>query len=185
MQLLRRMMMMHTLDKDKVVIAGSVSPKRPSPARPNSSYRHVRSYSSKAKRSGSGSSNSSDYSMKPYRSESASNLLSMNVLPASKWQRLKYLSLVDNSLTGLSAKSLGPVVSSLRSFNLSSNLFAEIPDSLASLTRLTSLDLSNCMIESLQSLSRVALCRQLQRSSFGRIGYIPWLEWKGYCLSKT
>ena len=95
--------------------------------------------------------------MKPSRSESASNLLSMNILPTSKWQRLKYLSLADNSLTTLTAKSLGPVASSLRSLNLSSNLFAEVPDSLASLSRLTSLDLSNCMIESLQSLSRSPL----------------------------
>jgi Leucine rich repeat len=144
-------------DRDGVVIAGSVSPKRPSPSRPTSSYRHVRSYSSKAKRSGSGSSNSSDYSIKPQRSESASNLLGINVLPSSKWQRLKYLSLADNSLTSISAKSLGPVANNLRSLNLSSNLFTDIPDSLASLTRLASLDLSNCMIESLQSLSRSPL----------------------------
>jgi Leucine rich repeat len=145
------------LDRDKVAIAGSVSPKRSSPVRPASSYRHIRTYSSKARRSASGSSNSSDYSVKPHRSESASNLLSMNVLPASKWQRLKYLSLADNSLTSLSAKSLGPVASTLRSLNLSSNLFTEIPDSLASLTRLTSLDLSNCMIGSLQSLAKSPL----------------------------
>lgn len=138
-------------------LSGSVSPKRPSPSRPSSSYRHVRTYSSKAKRSGSGSSNSSDYSVQPHRSESASNLLSMNILPASKWQRLKYLSLADNSLTSISAKSLAPVATTLRSLNLSSNLFTEIPDGLASLTRLGSLDLSNCMIGSLQSLSRSPL----------------------------
>ena len=118
----------YSQSRDQVIIAGSVSPKRPSSARPTSSYRHVRTYSSKAKRSGSGSSNSSDYSMKPSRSESASNLLSMNVLPASKWQRLKYLSLADNSLTTLTSKGLGPVANSLRSLNLSSNLFAEIPE---------------------------------------------------------
>lgn len=138
-------------------LSGSVSPKRPSPSRPSSSYRHVRTYSSKAKRSGSGSSNSSDYSVQPHRSESASNLLSLNILPASKWQRLKYLSLADNSLTLISAKSLAPVATTLRSLNLSSNLFTEIPDGLASLTRLGSLDLSNCMIGSLQSLSRSPL----------------------------
>lgn len=138
-------------------LSGSVSPKRPSPSRPNSSNRHVRTYSSKAKRSGSGSSNSSDYSIQPHRSESASNLLSMNILPTSKWQRLKYLSLADNSLTSISAKSLAPVASTLRSLNLSSNLFTEIPDGLASLTRLGSLDLSNCMIGSLQSLSKSPL----------------------------
>ena len=145
-----------TLPKEKP-LSGSVSPKRPSPSRPTSSYRHVRSYSSKAKRSGSGSSNSSEYSIQPHRSESASNLLSMNILPASKWQRLKYLSLADNSLTSISAQSLAPVATTLRSLNLSSNLFTEIPDGLASLTRLGSLDLSNCLIGSLQSLSKFPL----------------------------
>lgn len=142
--------------KDKPV-SGSVSPKRPSPSRPSSSYRHVRTYSSKIKRSGSGSSNSSEYSVQPYRSDSNSNLLCLNILPPSKWQRLKYLSLADNSLTSISAKSLAPIATTLRSLNLSSNLFTEIPDSLASLTRLVSLDLSNCMIGSLQSLSRSPL----------------------------
>lgn len=132
---------------------GSVSPKRPPYARPASSYRHIRTHS-KAKRSYSGSSNSSDFSLLPHRSESASSLLAMNVLPASRWQRLKYLSLSDNSLTSLSAKSIMPLAPSLRSLNLSSNLFTEIPESLASLTRLASLDLSHCMIESLQSLTR-------------------------------
>jgi len=136
-------------------LSGSVSPKRPTSARPTSSYRHVRSYS-KAQWSGSGSSSSSDYSY-PQRSESTSNLASMNILPTSKWQRLKYLSLADNGLTSISAKSLAPVATTLRSLNLSSNLFTDIPDSLSSLTRLSSLDLSNCMIESLQSLTRCPL----------------------------
>lgn len=141
-------------EKQLVDFAGSVSPKRPSASRPASSYRHVRSYSTKVNRSGSGSSNSSDYNVLPHRSESSSNLLTMHVLSPSKWQRLKYLSLADNSLTSISAKSIMPLAPSLRSLNLASNLFTEIPDSLALLTRLTSLDLSNCMIESLQSLSR-------------------------------
>ncbi|KIV85765.1 hypothetical protein PV11_01424 [Exophiala sideris] len=144
------------LPKDKYM-SGSVSPKRPTPSRPTSSYKHVRSYSSKVIRSGSGSSNSSDYGVQPHRSESSSSLLSLNILPSTKWQRLKYLSLADNSLTTISAKSLAPVATTLRSLNLSSNLFTEIPDSLASLTRLVSLDLSNCMIASLQSLSRFPL----------------------------
>ena len=134
-------------------LLGSVSPKRPTATRPASSYRHIRTYSSNVKRTGSGSSYSSEYSMLPHRSESSSNILSLNILPVSKWQRLKYLSLADNSLTTISAKSLAPIAGTLRSLNLSSNLFNEIPDSLASLTRLVSLDLSNCMIESLQSLS--------------------------------
>ncbi|KIV89882.1 hypothetical protein PV10_07246 [Exophiala mesophila] len=145
-----------SLGKEKP-LSGSVSPKRPSPSRPNSSYRHVRTYSTKVKRSGSGSSNSSDYSIQPYRSDSTPNLMGMNVLPPSKWQRLKYLSLADNSLTSISARSLAPVATTLRSLNLSSNLFTEIPDGVASLTRLVSLDLSNCMINSLQSLAKSPL----------------------------
>lgn len=147
----------HAEMKNKLPVVGSASPKRPSPGRPSSSYRHIRSYSSKVKRSGSISSVSSEYSVKPHRSDSSSNLLMMNVLNPSKWQRLKYLSLADNSLTSLSAASLAPLASSLRSLNLASNLFTEIPESLASLTRLTSLDLSNCMIESLQSLTKSPL----------------------------
>lgn len=142
--------------KDKQ-FSESVSPKRPSPSRPASSYRHVRTCTSKVKRSGSGSSNSSEYSIQPNRSDSTPSLLSLNILPSSKWQRLKYLSLADNSLTTLSAKSIAPVATTIRSLNLSSNLFTEIPDSLACLTRLVSLDLSNCMIGSLQSLTRSPL----------------------------
>lgn len=141
-------------DKKDVMLVGSCSPKRPTPSRPASSYRHMRTYSARVKRSGSSSSNCSDYSLMPYRSENGSNLLGLNVLPSSKWQRLKYLSLADNSLTSLSSKSLVPLAGSLRSLSLSSNLFIEIPDSLATLSRLTSLDLSNCMIESLHSLLR-------------------------------
>lgn len=143
-------------NKDKP-LSGSVSPKRLTPSRPSSSYKHVRTYSSKARRSGSGSSNSSEASIQPHRSDSSSSLITLNVLPSSKWQRLKYLSLADNSLTTISAKSLAPVATTLRSLNLSSNLFTDIPDALASLTRLVSLDLSNCMIDSLQSLSKSPL----------------------------
>ncbi|EXJ57189.1 hypothetical protein A1O7_07536 [Cladophialophora yegresii CBS 114405] len=138
-------------------LSGSVSPKRPGAARPASSYKHIRTYSTTVKRTGSGSSYSSEYSIQAHRSESSPNILSLNILPSSKWQRLKYLSLADNSLTTISAKSLIPIASTLRSLNLSSNLFTEIPDGLASLTRLVSLDLSNCMIVSLQSLLRSPL----------------------------
>lgn len=135
---------------------GSMSPTRPFPTRPNSSYRHIRSYS-KAKRSGSGSSNSSEQSLLPQQSEMLFGSLSLGTLPATKWRFLKYLSLADNSLTSISASSLLPLANTLRSLNLSSNLFTEIPDSLSSLTRLSSLDLSNCMIESLHSLSKSPL----------------------------
>jgi Leucine-rich repeat (LRR) protein len=136
---------------------GSVSPIRPFSSRPNSSYRHVRSYSSKGKRSGSGSSNSSEQSLFAHQSESLSGPLSLGSLPPSKWRFLKYLSLADNSLTSISTNSLLPLANTLRSLNLSSNLFTEVPDSLSILIRLTSLDLSNCMIESLQSLSKSPL----------------------------
>jgi Leucine rich repeat len=136
---------------------GSVSPVRPSPSRPNSTYRHVRSYSSKGKRSGSGSSNSSEHSLAPGHSESVSGPSSLGALPSYKWRFLKYLSIADNSLTSISSNSLLPLANTLRSLNLSSNLFTEIPDCLSSLTRLTSLDLSNCMIESLHSLGKSPL----------------------------
>lgn len=137
--------------------AGTVSPRRLTSGRSTSTYRHSRTNSAKIKRSGSGSSNSSDYAPTPRRSDSSTNITYDSALPASKWQRLKYLSLADNALTSISAASIAPVATSLRSLNLSSNLFVEIPDSLSTLTRLTSLDLSNCMIESLQSLSRCPL----------------------------
>lgn len=143
--------------KDGIVIATSASPKRPSPPRPSSTYRHARTYSSKVSRSGSGSSNSSETSTHPHRAGSSSDLAGLDMLPPSRWQRLKFLSLADNGLTHISAKSIAPVAGTLRSLNLSSNLFAEIPEGLSTLTQLTSLDLTNCMIESLQSLVKCPL----------------------------
>ena len=74
-------------------------------------------------------------------------------MPASKWQWLIQLSLADNDLHTLPAQSLAPLASSLRFLTLSSNLFTSVPESLSILTQLVALDLSNCMIESLQSLS--------------------------------
>lgn len=127
------------------------SPKRPVPARPASSSRHIRTYSSRVRRSGSGGSNTSDSAGSMSRNEATVNQ-NQNILPASKWQRLVYLSLADNGLTTLTDRSIAPLTGTLRSFNLSSNLFTEIPDSLSKLSRLVSLDLSNCMIESLQTL---------------------------------
>lgn len=128
------------------------SPKRPPQHRPATSYRHSRTYSYKAKRSGSGSSNSSDQLATPSRSDSLWSA-GLGLLPPSKWQKLIYLSFADNGLTSLSKRSMQPVLNTLRSLNLSSNLFTEIPESLAAMPRLVSLDLSNCMIESLQNLS--------------------------------
>ena len=130
------------------------SPVRPINSRRNSSYRHVRTYSTKVKRSGSGSSDSSEVSLVNPRLESGFGLSGLGMLSHHKWRFLKYLSIADNSLTSLPAGSLLPLANTLRSLNLSSNLFTEIPESLSSLTRLTSLDLSNCMMESLQSLGK-------------------------------
>ncbi|KAK6601625.1 leucine rich repeat domain-containing protein [Botrytis cinerea] len=76
------------------------------------------------------------------------------VLPSSKWRFLKHLSIADNGLTAITASSLAPLANTLHSLDLSSNLFAQIPDCLASLTALRALNLSNNMIESLHSLTR-------------------------------
>ena len=135
----------------------SMSPSRPTSSRQDLSYKHIRGNTNKMKRSGSGSSNSSDHSSVPYRTGSSSNLLSVGILPASKWRFLRHLSLADNSLTSMAATSLAPLANTLHSLDVSSNLFTEIPDSLAILTALRALNLSNCMIESLHSLTRSPL----------------------------
>lgn len=129
----------------------SNSPPRPATARHGSSYRATASRAGKNRRE-SGSSGSSQHEMTPRHS--ASDLLSMSILPSSKWRFLRHLSLADNGLTYLTTSSLAPVANTLQSLDLSGNLFTEIPDALASLTQLRALNLSNCMIESLSSLSR-------------------------------
>ncbi|MCJ1397062.1 hypothetical protein MMC11_000254 [Xylographa trunciseda] len=132
----------------------SSSPTRPTSSR-QSTYRHSRGNGGKVKRSGSGSSNSSTHSVSsPARNRSSSNLLSMGILPASKWRFLKHLSLADNSLTSLTGSSFSPLANTLHSLDLSSNLFSDVPDAIATLTALRALNLSNCMIESLHSLAR-------------------------------
>lgn len=57
-------------------------------------------------------------------------------------------------MTSIPPSSLAPLSNTLYSLDLSSNLFSQIPDSLASLTALRALNLSHCMIDSLQSLTR-------------------------------
>ena len=127
----------------------SASPTRPTSSRQDGSYRQVRSNpGNNVKRSASGSSNSSSNS----RSGSSSNLLTLGILPASKWRFLRHLSLADNSLTSMTGASLAPLSNNLHSLDLSSNLFTEMPDCLATLMALRALNLSNCMIESLHSL---------------------------------
>lgn len=125
------------------------------PSRPASSKLSTHRYhhrQSRIRRTGSGSSNSSENSGHG-RSSSSPNLLS-NILPPSKWRFLRHLGLPDNSLTSITAASLSPVANTLQSLDLSSNLLTDVPDSLASLVALRALNLSQCMIESLHSLSR-------------------------------
>ncbi|KAJ5183433.1 hypothetical protein N7492_001049 [Penicillium capsulatum] len=123
-----------------------------SPPRPTTKQGHRHSRSARIRRTGSGSSESSETSM-GNRTGSSSNLLA-GVLPASKWRFLRHLGLPENSLTSIPAASLAPVANTLNSLDLSSNLLTEIPDTLASLMALRALNLSHCMIESLHSLSR-------------------------------
>ncbi|KAL2019671.1 hypothetical protein VTK56DRAFT_9290 [Thermocarpiscus australiensis] len=129
----------------------SHSPRRPSSSRTGSA--NVRG-SYKIRRSGSGSSHSSLSDSWHTSRGSSSNLLAMGILPASKWRFLKHLSLADNALTAIPAASLAPLANTLHSLDLSSNLFTQIPDSLATLTALRALNLAHCMIDSLHSLTR-------------------------------
>ena len=132
----------------------SSSPTRPTSSRQESSFRYPRGNSTKIKRSESGSSNSSSHSGVQQRSGSSSNLLCSVTLPVTKWRFLRHLSLADNSLTTITQSSLSPLANTLHSLDLSSNLFVQIPDNIATLTALRALNLSHCMIESLHSLSR-------------------------------
>lgn len=141
--------------------AGSTSPPRPSTASKN----HHRHRGSRIRRTGSaGSTNSSDQlggwgssSSHPRNRSSSSVFTSASPLPSSKWRFLRHLSLTDNSLTFLGPNSLAAVADTLYSLDLSWNLFVDVPDCLNSLLSLRSLNLSHCMIESLQSLSRCPL----------------------------
>ena len=127
----------------------SVSPPRPSSS--TSMRGHSRSSTPMLRRS-SGSSNSSIRMSTPRTS--SSNLLAYGSLPSTKWRFLKHLSLADNALTTLPVFGLVPLANTLQSLDLSSNLFTEIPESLAALSSLRALNLSNCMIHSLHSMIR-------------------------------
>ena len=129
----------------------SNSPPRTPTSRQGSLTKHAGSGSLKQRRS-SGSSGSTEYEQTPRRS--TTDLLAFGILPSSKWCFLRHLSLMENGLTSLTASSLAPVASTLQSLDLSKNLFSEVPDALASLTHLRALNLSDCMIDSLQSVSR-------------------------------
>ena len=132
---------------------GSTSPTRPTSSRHGSSHVYGKSAPSAPNiRRSSGSSGSSVRSATPRGS--SSNLLSLGWFPATKWRFLRHLSLADNALKTISAASLAPLANTLQSFDLSANLFTEMPDSLATMTCLRALNLSGCLIDSLQSLGR-------------------------------
>lgn len=157
----------------------SNSPIRPPSSRHGSLHKPKRS--THVYRRSSGSSGSSGQEMTPRHS--TSDLLAMNVLPSSKWRMLRHLSLAENDLTSLTAESLRPVANTLQSLDLSGNLFTEIPDALAGLTHLRALNMSNCMIDSLKSLSRYPLpaitilnLRSNRLLSLAGIEKIPTLE---------
>lgn len=136
----------------------STRPRSNSPSRPASSrtQSHPARSHHRMRRSGSGSSHSSlsDSWSHQHARGSSGNLLAVRILPASKWRFLRHLSLADNSMTSIPLNSLAPLSNTLYSLDLSSNLFSQVPDSLATLTALRALNLSHCMIDSLHSLTR-------------------------------
>ena len=134
----------------------SDSPARTLSSRQGSLTKHPQRAGSgrRRKNSGGSSDSSTNDNMTPKRSTTD---LSASILPWSKWQFLRHLGLAENGLTYLYSASLAPVAQTLQSLDLSGNLFKEVPDALASLTNLRALNLSNCMIDSLQSLARSPL----------------------------
>ncbi|KOS17993.1 putative leucine-rich repeat-containing protein [Escovopsis weberi] len=136
-------------------------PRSNSPHRPTSSRNHAghpRTHH-RIRRSGSASSNSSlsDSWYYHHSRGSSANLLSTGTLPASKWRFLRHLSLADNSMTSISPNGLAHLSNTLCSLDLSANHFDQIPESLGLLTALRALNLSHCMISSLNSLARSPL----------------------------
>ncbi|KAK5133013.1 hypothetical protein LTR08_008300 [Meristemomyces frigidus] len=134
----------------------SNSPVRPASSR-HSSLQKSRRTVVPAYRRSSGSSGSETHETTTPPRHGTPDLLALGSLPSSKWRFLRHLSLAENGLTFLTVESLKPVANTLQSLDLSGNLFTEVPDALASLTHLRALNLSNCMINSLQSLARYPL----------------------------
>ena len=132
----------------------STSPSRPVSSRHGSLQRPHRSGTPKLRRS-SGSDTSSTHDMSPRHS--TTDLVGTSYLPSSKWRFLRHLSLAENGLTDVSVASLAPVAGTLQSLDLSGNLFNTVPEALASLTHLRALNLSNCMIERLNTLTQSPL----------------------------
>lgn len=142
----------YTVGRPALGRLNSVSPPRPSSSRRGSAYNSGRPNGKVRQSSGSSTS-----SLQQYPTRTHSSNVSIFDRQQSKWRQLRYLSLADNALTSISRQSLLPLTSTLQSLDLSSNLFSEIPDSLASLVALRSLNLGNCMIESLHTLARSPL----------------------------
>ncbi|KAL1921494.1 uncharacterized protein VTP21DRAFT_11210 [Calcarisporiella thermophila] len=69
------------------------------------------------------------------------------------WENLKYLALIDNSLTSLTNDDLSPFAASLTHLDLSHNLFISPPPALATLFCLESLVLSHNMINSITGIN--------------------------------
>ncbi|KAF7554672.1 hypothetical protein G7046_g6744 [Stylonectria norvegica] len=146
-------------DESPKSLAEETRPRSNSPSRPTSSRAQshtARGGHHRMRRSGSGSSHSSlsDSWTHGHARGSSGNLLVVGILPISKWRFLRHLSLADNSMTSIPINSLAPLSNTLYSLDLSSNLFSQVPDSLATLTALRALNLSHCMIDSLHSLTR-------------------------------
>lgn len=94
----------------------------------------------------------------PHRtSASSSGESAMDILPPSKWHRLRHLSLADNAMTSISRIGLAPLADTLVSLDLSSNLFRQVPSSLSTLTQLRALNLSLCEIDCLHSITEQPL----------------------------
>ncbi|KAI5295873.1 hypothetical protein KEM52_006653 [Ascosphaera acerosa] len=130
----------------------SASPHRAGNGTKHTSTRRRRGSSyHKMKRSRSGSSQSSDFSR---RGSIANLMINADGVLVPKWQRLSYLNLAGNSLYSVSTAALSPVADSLRSFDLSQNKFTEIPESLACLCHLRSLNMSYCEISDLRTLQQ-------------------------------
>ncbi|KAI1005607.1 hypothetical protein K3495_g2612 [Podosphaera aphanis] len=133
----------------------SYSPVRPASSRAGSTYvSHQFRDPHKIKRSGSASSQSTVSDCWNIPRSSSYNLSTATMLPSTKWRFLKHLSLADNNITSLSMSCLLPLANTLHSLDLSSNHFSEVPGCLAYLTALRALNLSNCMIDSLHSLTK-------------------------------
>lgn len=85
-------------------------------------------------------------------SKSRVNTLHSAVLSNTKWRFLRHLSLPENRLATFGETLyLQPLSNTLKSLDLSSNPLTDVPD-LSCLSSLRAVNLSNCMIESLQSL---------------------------------